>query len=298
MFLRGAKAAIILLFILCALEGCVTVSAMSNDKENSPLKLWHDAPREKIQAVVVLLHGLNLKPSRMDDWSSLLTSRGAHVIRFALYGHTGDLAHMRDASADMWRRQFKDAMEHAKKIAAENNVPLYFIGFSLGALVALEWLSSQDDKNFFDKMVLIAPAISVPWYSRFAIKTASLFGLSMLLPSRSPESYRANKGTSVAAYLALFALKDSLEAKKYKNANVKTLILIDRNDELVDSRDVSDAINQYKLSNWSLEIVNNRFAYDNYGFRHLMVDQEAVGKELWTTLGQKVLKHFELNDDR
>lgn len=282
--------------------GCATVSSMKNNEKNAAetaieTKIWHEEPQKgPVKAVVILAHGLNLRPQKMDGWSQILSRHGAQVIRFALYGHTGDEAHMQTVTSDVWRAQFDEVMKIAKIRAEEDDVPIYFIGFSLGALIGLEWLSRKPAEfgDGFNRMVLIAPAVSVPWYSRFAIKMLSVFGKGLMLPSRSPEDYRANKGTSVAAYQALFAMKDSLEHNNYRNANIDTLVLIDRHDELVDSGDIRELITKERLGNWKLQMVDNRFAYTNYGFRHLLVDEDAIGKELWQNLSGLVLKHFQL----
>jgi esterase/lipase len=288
-----------IMFLLGYLNGCTTVNVMKDSKERAfETRILHNAPKDKAKAVIILLHGLNLAPQRMDDWAKILSFHDAYVIQFSLYGHTGNVAHMQTVSVDIWRNQFETVMSISLAKAKELGVPLYFMGFSLGALVNLEWLASQKEQPAIKKMVLIAPAISIPWYSRVTIKTLSIFGNKFLLPSRSPKNYRANRGTSVAAYLSLFKLKDSLEEKKYRFANINTLVLIDRHDELVNSSNISRAIKQFKLSNWRLEIVDNYFAYDNYGFRHLMVDQEAVGKELWQDLSQMVLMHFDLGNSK
>jgi pimeloyl-ACP methyl ester carboxylesterase len=289
-----AKRAITLIFLAALLNGCATVSMMTHDEQGNENKIWQEAPGQTPKAVVLLLHGLNLKPSRMDDWSSLLSAHGAHVVRFALYGHEGNAKKMRLVHENIWRKQFREAAHLALEKSRQLNVPFYFIGFSLGALVALEWLASNEEGQRFDKMVLIAPAISVPWYSRAAIKALSLFGRSLILPSRSPEHYRANRGTSLAAYFALFALKDSLLEKQYLNANVDTLVLIDPEDELVDSRGIRDVVKRFKLSSWQIEIIDNQFAFDNYRFRHLMVDKEAIGETMWSKLSELVLHHFKL----
>lgn len=284
--------------LIAYLGGCVTVSTMDLDKHfDASLDIIEEGPKDgAVKAVVVLLHGLNLKPTRMDDWAIELSRNGCHVVRFALYGHDGEEEHMRRVAKEIWQEQFKDALDLAHNRARKFDAPLFFVGFSLGALIGLEWLSSlpKGSDEGFEKMALIAPAISVPWYSRASINAMSIFGEGMMLPSRSPKSYRANKGTSIRAYRALFQLKDSLESKGYQNANVDTLVLIDKNDELIDSRSIRLKIQQYRLSKWRLHTVDNRFAHKNYGFRHLMVDEESMGKELWSSLLNLVLEHFSL----
>src|SRR5580704_6752517 len=251
-----------LIIINVYIGGCATVSMM--DKKDAVVvqtKIWQEEVKnEDVKAIVILLHGLNLKPQKMDDWSKVLSAHGAEVLRFALYGHTGDCDHMREVTADIWRQQFMEVVELARSEAKKYHVPIYFIGFSLGALVGLEWLAnSRDHEEEFKKMVLIAPALSIPWYSQAAVKMLSVFGRGLMLPSRSPETYRANKGTSIAAYQALFELKESLERREYAHANIPTLVVIDREDELIDSRGVRKLIQEFRLDAWRLEIVDNRF---------------------------------------
>lgn len=279
------------------LIGCVTVGSMtqSNDHRFDNHALWTDWPVEKPKAVVLMLHGLNLKPAKMDGWAHLLSAHGAMVMRFALSGHSGEPGEMSKVNSEMWREQFKEAILKANAEAQKMHVPLYFVGFSLGALVCLEWLATNDkDLVSIAKMLLIAPAIATPWYSHSAVGLLSLFSKSMTLPSRSPKQYRANKGTTVAAYRALFSLKKSLHEAQFKSTNLPTLILIDKYDELVPSESIKKIIAAHKLGLWQLNIVDNRFAQENYGFRHLMVDEEAVGPALWASLSAQVLKYFNL----
>lgn len=290
----------IVLAITCSyIVSCTTVGLMKTDKDTrfSGNSIWIDEPLgQKVEAIVILLHGLNLKPAKMDGWAHLLRHRGALVMRFALFGHSGQKGQMGEVHEDIWRQQFQEAVEKAQAKAQELKVPIYFVGFSLGALVALEWLATKDPlpEPSISKMVLIAPAIATPWYSRAAVSMISWFGRSFTMPSRSPKDYRANPGTSVAAYQALFAIKNSLKELRFRNNNIPALLLIDKYDELVPSESVKKIITEYRLSKWILDIVDNRFAHDNYGFRHLMVDEKAVGKPLWEELGKKVISHLGL----
>lgn len=287
----------LVLFLGVYLSSCVSLKPMNEsfDHRFSHHALWTDWPAKEPQAVILMLHGLNLKPAKMDGWAQLLSSHGALVMRFALHGHTSDVSEMGQVSADRWREQFKEAVMIAHDEAQKMQVPLYFVGFSLGALVCLEYLATNKTKLAdIAKMVLLAPAIATPWYSQTAVSLLSVLSKSMTLPSRSPKQYRANKGTSVAAYEALFKLKKSLHDAQFKNANRPTLVLIDQHDELVPSAMVKNLIASHKLGQWQLNIIDNRFAQENYGFRHLMVDEEAVGPALWASLSRQVLEYFKL----
>src|SRR5262245_36237572 len=114
---------IILTIFTLKILACATASTM---KQNYPHKtlteLVHEEPEKQKKAIVILLHGLNLKPQRMDDWAKVLVNHGAHVIRFALYGHSGDRAHMANVTAEMWRSQFDEALNAAKKISGLHNI--------------------------------------------------------------------------------------------------------------------------------------------------------------------------------
>lgn len=282
------------------LFGCATVGPMNNSHDPYDPRFAHDSiyvdePTQAPKAVVLMLHGLNLKPARMDGWAQLLSAHGGKVMRFALHGHAGEAKHMAEVKAEHWHEQFNKAIQEAHQHAQKLQVPLYFVGFSLGALVALEWLATQPEtKLYINKMLLIAPAIATPWYSRAAAGLLSVFSKNLTLPSRSPKQYRANAGTTVAAYDALFKLKKSLEEARFKNANLPTLVLIDKHDELVPSERIKNIIVDHSLGRWELSIVDNRFAQENYGFRHLMVDQESVGPHLWAELSQQVIKYLNL----
>lgn len=291
---------ILLVTITCIyIVNCQTVDGMKTEIDNrfANNALWVDQPQNsKPKAVVILLHGLNLKPAKMDGWANMLTQNGALVIRFALYGHRGFFGEMAQVKEEVWRKQFVEALEKAQELSLQHKAPIHFMGFSLGALVGLESLTHFAKSNIaIEKMVLIAPAIATPWYSHAAVSMFSWLGRGFTLPSRSPKHYRANNGTTIAAYQALFELKKSIHDKKFLNCNVPALILIDKHDELVPMEGVKKIINDNKLSHWQLEVVDNRNAYRNFGFRHLMVDEEAVGPDLWKALAKKVIHHLNLD---
>jgi|HubBroStandDraft_4_1064222.scaffolds.fasta_scaffold193186_1 alpha-beta hydrolase superfamily lysophospholipase len=290
--------AIFLILMGSYCTGCATLGTniMQQDKRKITEELKVIEAKGPAKAVVVLVHGLNLKPEKMDDWAQALADQGATTVRVALLGHRGFSDSMAKVTAQNWHDSFGRAMELARNLAEPNQTPIDFLGFSLGALVGLEWLS-QFGPGFepgVRKMVLIAPAISTPWYGPSALSIFSVFGQSFSLPSRTPAQYRANKGSPLAAYRALFELKKSLESNEYKNANIPALILIDKHDELVSSKTIAEIIDKQKLGQWSLDLIDNGYAFKNFGFRHLMVDQESVGPKLWEELKTKVFAHFEL----
>lgn len=251
-------------------------------------------PKVPIKAVAVVLHGLNLKPNRMDDWTHLLATHGALVIRPVLFGHQGNSRDMLDVTDETWRRQFNDHMALAKQLANQHGVPLVFLGYSLGGLLGVEWVSQQEQERVFDKMVLLAPAITVPNYSLTALRVADLLRVNFTVPSPGPSYYKAGFGSSVNAFRALINIKNSLEEKHYRNANIKTLVITDIHDELILFTEIKNIIVTNKLSLWETELVDNSYAYRTHGYRHWIMNQDAVGQELWDKLSLRVLQFYHL----
>ncbi len=283
--------------IMLILTCCVTIKPMNTTVENRKINKyqWLAQNPERPKALIVLVHGLNLKPEKMDDWAQVLMQRGALILRVGLKGHEGSLEDMQEVHAFDWQQDFREAMLKAYKKSLDLDIPIYFLGFSLGALVGIDWLEHTSDEHIsFKKMVLIAPALSLPWYSKQAVKFLSFFNKKTILPSRSPKNYRAQSGTSVSAYEALISLKEAVDKAAYKKSNVSTLVIMDKDDELISLEDIKKLINEHRLNNWSTEVVNNKFAHENYGFRHLLVDEESVGADLWGQITSRVFEHFSL----
>lgn len=251
--------------------------------------------KQRIKTVVVVVHGLNLNPERMDDWTKFLSDRGALVLRLALHGHRGNIDEMRTVHVDAWRQQIDKALNAARQLGQKHRAPVAYLGYSLGGLLGVDWLARQQNGSWlFHRMVLLAPAIATPWYSHLAEKMLTRLDGSWVFPTPNIPEFRANWGSSINAYRALFALKSFVEAQAYHNANVDTLVMLDRNDELIPFNEIKGIIGKHQLSKWKLEAINNDFAKQNHGFRHLIANQNSVGPGVWQELSQKIAAHLNL----
>lgn len=252
------------------------------------LTRWFE-PQSKIKGVALIVHGLNNKPAVMNDLAFLFAENGILGLRTSLRGHSGNLEAMKNVDAMQWRKDFFQSYCVAHMSAQENNAPLYLMGYSLGALTALNVLvSPKFEKPHFDHLFMIAPPISL----RFFVYLLKLFNpfKSLVIPSANIESYRATSGTSVAAYDALHSLQSELvEFANIQSFNEsKATIFIHNDDELVSVSGIEKFILENKIKDWKLiKLTNNDFTGEKK-INHLIVDEKSLGMKSWTILKNQI----------
>ncbi|GMO27608.1 MAG: hypothetical protein Ta2F_03190 [Termitinemataceae bacterium] len=246
-----------------------------------------------VLGIVVVCGGLNVQADAMGSGTQENTivktflDNGFDVMLAVLSGQTKDAGAMKSVTADVWINEASMAYNKASEIAAKKNVPLYFAGFSLGALVfPVNMINMIDDaaqEKMFSKMILFAPAIATKNIA-CAIKIAGIFAKDdKIIKSKSPIAYRANDGTSIGAYKALFELKKQF--KKKPPLNIDTLVFIDKKDEVISNVQLKKIIKKYSLSNWKLVTIHSEPQSDiRPKFYHLIIDANCVGTETWKTI--------------
>ena len=164
--------------------------------------------------MALVIHGLNLKPEKMAAIIKGLNAGGIDVLNMSLYGHrenytryeTMDSASARmesfkNASYDLWLAEAYQAYAAAQRRCRQIDAPLFLVGFSFGGLLGMDLLAAKPNVRF-EKAVLFAPAINVHAVNYLA-KIFTPFP-NLVIPSLSDESYLANNGTPIGAYLAFF----------------------------------------------------------------------------------------------
>jgi esterase/lipase len=227
----------------------------------------------------LLAHGLNQRPSSWRELIDELTAWGLDVFRLGLTGHRGlSFADMHQVSAEIWLEEFEAAQVRAAERHPDH--PLYFIGYSLGALLAAV-AQVRQNRAQFDRQVLLAPALAVRPYTSLVLPMTWLFSS---LPSRSPRAYRANReGTTASAYRALFRLQAMLSKASCEHVlNIPTRVIMRERDELVSYAGISRFIARNDLDKWRLLTIPPRSnnLLDN-SFRHLIIDSRALGAPAW-----------------
>lgn len=251
---------------------------------------WLLADARSAQAVVMLVHGLNLTPQRLHSLGRALQGEGFDVLMPALSGHQRGMDDvqrmkaMQTVSAKQWLEELSKAYHMARQRANAQGVPVHLVGYSLGALVALE--IEQQSGLKFTRKVLIAPAIFLTWPTGLI---RPLQGWpSLVLPSLSPHYYRANSGTSMAAYGALFALQaDLIGAWNRSEGNGEPLsggvVFLDPEDEFIDFNATKEAFLSKTPVTWTMCPLQKSEGAAT-GIHHLMIDEQTLGHTAWHRL--------------
>lgn len=257
-------------------------------------------------AVVVLVHGLNLDPAAMQDIQQLLFDADMDVLSVSLAGHAGALEddarllQFQEATFAEWQEDVRQAVALASQRAAAVQRPLYLVGFSLGGLLSADYLISTGEPAAsvdVDRLVLLAPAISLKW-SSYLLYPLQVFP-DVFLPSVAPRVYRANDYTPVSAYISLYEGVNRFnelagEAENRSLLNVPALVFMHPRDELVSFDGVRDFIAERQLSRWQfVEVDKSGDAADVLD--HLIVGPHSLGGDAWRVVSEQMLDF--LRDD-
>jgi esterase/lipase len=254
------------------------------------------------KGVALVIHGLNLKPDKMDSIITLLTHFDIDVLRLSLSGHGKNyhrIAHIneRDArmetfksvSYDLWIRETSQAYDFAEKMSREKHVPLFLVGYSLGGLLGIDLLAAFS-AAYFNRMVLLAPALCIHT-SYYAVKFLLPFP-KLVIPSLSSASYRANFGTPVAAYHALFETIENLRQNMIPKLNIPTIMIIDPKDEFVPYAGLERIMKSRGFNQWELHLLKKIEKDAKKKLHHLIIDESTVGRNSWNKMKHLIIRHL------
>jgi len=264
---------------------------------------WYNAQTgDKKEGVCLVVHGLNLHPSRMEPICTFLQELGMDALLLSLQGHgenftrnagqpeeSARLQSFKKVTLNSWLAEFKTGYQLAQKRSRENESPLYFVCFSLGGLLGPLCVVERSDV-WFDKMVLFAPALVVR-KKVYLLKMLSPFP-RMVIPSQSGEFYRANRGTPVAAYRVLFTGLAKLHQEDMDALNIPTLIFLDKQDEFISYKGMRNMIMRNELDRWELLTVTKDADVDQLVKHHLVIDESAVGVQTWEKIRKNIRNHM------
>ncbi|MEK6556316.1 MAG: alpha/beta hydrolase [Bdellovibrionota bacterium] len=233
---------------------------------------------------VLVIHGLNLLPSKMNSVSEFYYNEGFNVLRLTLQGHDGNWEAYKKVTADIWIADVEKAFSFITSSVPGAAIDLF--GYSLGAAAGIA--AEQNGKLEFERMVLAAPPFEV---TRVAALVEALFDFENLsIPSRlSPiyiSGYGANPATPVKAYKALFELRKKIQQNVPQGfVNKPGIVFVSRKDEVV------DAVNSVKfvesVSSFTTFYVEKKNSNLRPVMNHLIIDEPSLG-ETWPIMVEEI----------
>ncbi len=267
-------------------------SLFKNQDEQGPKLL--PSLNSPSRAVILLAHGLNNKPSIMSPLGEILNQAHYDVVRVSLKGHQGPIENMKKVQVSDWQNEGYLQYCQAKLLSEQKKIPLYLVAFSLGGLVYEELLNELNTVQF-SKAVLFAPAITTRPFVRL-IKFLSLIkSPETIISSWAPKNYRAQSGSSLGAYQALFELEDRLEKSNWEKSNFPTLVFIDPQDEVVFAEKLQKNIKRFGLNYWKIQELSTKDSQLKPRYHHLIIDQDSLGEKKWQEVTKELLSFLEKN---
>ena len=284
---------------LFILNSCVIFNSAHNlyaeNKHENDLPQYWETSIVNPRGVVLVVHGLNVKPSKMGTPSiegtlvKLLLDAGYHVYRVTLHGHGGPVEDMQSVTKSDWMNDAYLQYCTAKTIAENKQLPLYLLGFSLGALVYEILMNEATAVPVqFEKAILFSPAVAIKPAAKTVLWLQPFTSGRSIIKSVSPKEYRAQIGASISAYKAVFTMEESLCAASFQNCNINTIIFIDKNDEMVSTGILRKRIDAYKLTNWKIYEVTNTGAVIRPKYHHLLIDNRCVSASTWQYISETI----------
>jgi esterase/lipase len=239
------------------------------------------------KAVTLVAHGLNMKPAGMLAITQWLNEQGSDVYLVKLSGHYEDSVHIKDITSTLWEEEMLHAYTIAKEASVKSGVPLFFVGYSLGALLGEALMLSLKEDNIFDKQILIAPATAVRNRS-YVLKLFYFIYKKIMLPSFTPSPYRANNFLPFTAFEVLFRNERKLIEARYQALNIPTLIFIDPKDELISYKKLVEYSRRFELTNHEIVVLDSNLRVRQSLYHHLIVSEETMGKENWEMVTKRM----------
>ncbi|MCE5281185.1 MAG: lysophospholipase [Deltaproteobacteria bacterium] len=277
-------------------------AGIAADSERGSAHWYRKSAFTRLRGVALIVHGLNLKPERMEFLIERLNRAGIEALNLSLYGH-GDnylqaegrnreearLDSFRTVTYRLWSDEVYGAYQKAKRRARQKRVPLFLVGYSLGGLLGCELQVSRPDVSF-DRVALFSPALKIT-LKPYLLKVLMPFP-DLVLDSLSPEAYRANAGTPMAGYKALFEALSLFEENRNTKLNVPTVVFLDREDEFISYDDLVQMIAADHLDRWRVVDVQKDPPEAALYAHHLLIDETVVGRVMWSKMQAALLSHL------
>jgi esterase/lipase len=242
------------------------------------------APREKIIGVALVMHGLNQKPMRMNEFSDALAENGILAVRSVLSGHGGENNRFKTMTREQWLSDTFSAYLFARSLAEKHGTPLHAVGFSLGALQLTDLATSPEFPQVrFRKAVFLAPAMTPSLFST-TVKLLTPFPF-LSIPSGNRADNRSQFLTPITAYKALFQSVDIISARSPKSINFQALVFISPKDELVSFSGIQKfSESTPEAARWKIRPISRGEDAPLKDHYHSIFESRFLGKKNWDAM--------------
>ncbi len=243
---------------------------------------------QALRGLVLVVHGLNLKASRMQALVQVLVDRGYMVGNMTLAGHSGDKSAV---GREAWLRDYEGATLALRELSNEHGgLPTFAVCMSLGALTLVDFISEHPQHQPFQRVLMLAPALSLRWYSH--IFRAFARWLPWLpIPSFSRAKDRVYSSLPLRFYGELYKAQDMI-ARKLKACPLKlpVNIIMDPRDELVSYAGVEQLLKRGHMPMAHLQ--GRRLPSEAQGSYHLFICPESMGSTIWQEVTSNLESFF------
>ena len=266
------------LISLCVSSCCIIAPSTNTAAATSEESQLINTTASERRGIIIVVHGLNQRPSSMEPLCEHLRSQGFDTYRIVLRGH--DSLSDTPFSEDAWVNDIQIAYELVEK--QHPKVPIHILAFSLGGLAtarALDISSHISPKS----MIFIAPALSLRAPAQSAYLLQILPPLTISVPNIAPPYYRRFTKTPLFWYrntIGLYSATRTLSSPT-RLQSIPTLIIANPRDELVSLSGLSEWLSDNNLApHWKIEAVRP-MRRDPFVPEHLLVDQSSLGVDEW-----------------
>lgn len=223
---------------------------------------------------LVIIHGLNNSKESFYPLKRALTKLGFKVHLFYLAGHRR-LNHGLDLN---------ESLAYLEKQFDALKAPHYYcLGFSQGGL-ALQLLPERI-KRKIKKQILLAPALAIR-RSSFLSTVTKLLPAQLPFLSLAPKDLTKFPWLSMAYFILLF--DQIAQFQKNKTSTVKTLVMVDLKDELIDVLVVQKIIKENEI-NWQLEFIERPARpFISIGQGHIVFHPKYFSSADWKKLIHRI----------
>lgn len=269
---------LIALITLTLFSGC-SFSTHAGPALPSEEPRWFSATSRPVRGVVLVVHGLNLRPSALDPICHLLAKLGYHSYRMTLTGHNDPTSTVFDS--DVWVRDVERAYASVRSEFPE--LPTYTLGYSLGGLLITHLVDSLPPHEHPSAVVLLAPALALRTALDIPASLDLVPTVSWRFSNLAPRAYRRYPTTPLFWYANTIAIYRKTQALKNPDGVklIPALIALNPHDELVSQDGVIDWIAQNKLTpRWRTMPVLPKATSPGFA-EHVVLDEPSLGPHEW-----------------